>query len=74
MNEDLKKEQNNLDIDVQKAIEFILIQHYFKEFEVIDGLNQHPKGQNFYEWLYKNKLISKDKLDKVLLEISLEED
>lgn len=74
MNEDLKKEQNNLEIDVPKAIEFILLKEYFKEFEVIDRLNQHPKGLNFYEWLFKNKLISKDKLDKVLSEISLEID
>lgn len=24
---------------------------YFNEFEVIDGLNQHPSGKNFQEWL-----------------------
>lgn len=24
---------------------------YFREFVVIDGLNQHPSGKNFSNWL-----------------------
>lgn len=28
---------------------------YFDEFQIIDGLNQHPSGLNFREWL-KSKL------------------
>lgn len=68
------REQDNLNIDLEKAILLILGNEYLKEFESIDGLNQHRNGLNFYEWLYKGKLITKEKLDKVLEEISTEED
>lgn len=42
---------NKIEIDAPKALEFILSQIYFKEFEIIDRLNQHPAGLNFNEWL-----------------------
>ena len=32
---------------------------YFKEFEIIDGLNQHPSGFNFRNWL-KTELKKKN--------------
>ena len=44
-------------IDQQKAIELILNEMYYNEFEVIDRLNQHPQGLNFWEWLHKKELI-----------------
>lgn len=26
-------------------------QRYFDEFEIIEGINRHPSGRNFFEWL-----------------------
>ena len=31
----------------------VLEMMYYAEFEVIDGLNQHPLGLNFEQWLNK---------------------
>ncbi len=59
-------------LDPNKAIEMLLTNLYFSEFEVIDGLNQHPKGQNFYEWLFAKKLIDKSELNENLLRIKEE--
>lgn len=51
-----------MELNTQKALELLLSERYFSEFEVIDGLNQHPKGHNFYEWLYIQKIISQEEL------------
>lgn len=51
-----------IEIHPQKAIEYLLQQEYFNEFEVIDGINQHPEGMNFYDWLYKKGFIPKEHL------------
>lgn len=32
----------------------LLEEKYFNEFEVIDGLNQHPDGLSFEQWKEKN--------------------
>lgn len=56
-------------INKQKALELLLSELYFREFEVIDGLNQHPKGINFYEWMYQKGLISENDLYKELQSI-----
>lgn len=47
-------------LDINKAVELLLNAEYLREFEVIDGLSQHPKGQNFYQWLLSKGLISED--------------
>lgn len=44
-------------LNINKAVELLLQAEYFREFEVIDGLNQHPKGYNFYKWLLIKGLI-----------------
>ena len=49
-----------MEINTKKAIEYILNQLYFSEFQIIDRLNQHPNGLNFYDWLFEKKLISQD--------------
>lgn len=59
-------------IDMQKATELILNEMYFNEFEVIDRLNQHPKGLTFYQWLYKKKLITSENLAEIEAEIKAE--
>ena len=56
-------------IDHQKAIEVILSEIYFNEFEVIDGYNCHPQGINFYQWLYGKKLITAENLSEFQAEI-----
>ncbi len=45
-------------INSQRALELLLLDKYRSEFEVIDGLNQHPKGMNFNKWLLDNGLIT----------------
>lgn len=35
---------------IEAYIDFLLREKYFSEFEIIDGLSQHKKGQNFIEW------------------------
>lgn len=32
-------------------LQFLLYCEYQREFEVIDGMNQHPKGYNFDAWI-----------------------
>ncbi len=66
----MRVKQLNLD----KAIIFILFKMYGSEFEIIDRLSQHPEGINFYEWLYTKALIEKEELDRIQKEIQLEED
>ncbi len=39
-------------------------EEYFKEFEVIDGLNQHSLGINFEEWLLKSQENKAELSDK----------
>jgi len=50
--------ETKLVINQEKALEVILRELYFKEFEVIDHLNQHPQGVTFYRWLYYKDLIT----------------
>lgn len=56
-------------IDREQAIEFLLRELYFSEFEIIDRLSQHPRGWNFYQWLYEHKLISKENYQQFQQEI-----
>jgi hypothetical protein len=44
---EILKNENNLRMSVQ----ILLFEKYRNEFKVIDGLNKHPKGLNFEEWL-----------------------
>jgi hypothetical protein len=59
-------------IDQQKAIERLLQEMYYSEFEVIDRLNQHPKGLTFFRWLYNNKLITAENLAEIEAELKRE--
>ena len=52
-------------VDNNIAVEFILQRLYFSEFQIIDGLNQHPNGINFYKWLLNNDLILKEEYDRI---------
>jgi hypothetical protein len=45
------------DINIREAVDFLLHQEYVREFEIIDGLNKHPKGYTFDEWLRCYKFI-----------------
>lgn len=57
----------------QTALEFLLSERYLAEFEVIDGLNQHPEGLNFYDWLGKKGIIPESEVKRINTLISLEE-
>ena len=46
---DIKEKRRRLNI----MLERVLTKSYFNEFEVIDGLNQHPEGLTFDDWLNK---------------------
>ncbi len=52
-------------LDIEKAIDLLLTDKYLSEFEVIDGLSQHPKGINYYEWLLSKGIITKKTLEKL---------
>jgi hypothetical protein len=52
--------KNIMTFNIQKALEILLSDKYFSEFEVIDGANQHPKGINFYTWLADRKIITEN--------------
>jgi hypothetical protein len=56
----------------KEAIKFLLREQYYSEWEVIDGLNQHPEGINFYEWLYKKGIISQKENQRIQDELYLE--
>ncbi len=62
----------NLNLDINKAVQLILNKMYFSEFEIIEGLSQHPQGMNFYEWLFAEDLISAEKLNEITAEIESE--
>jgi hypothetical protein len=59
-------------IDQQEAIERILQEMYYSEFEVIDRCNQHPKGISFYRWLYEKKFITAENLAEIEAELKQE--
>jgi hypothetical protein len=40
------------------TVKNILVEKYFSQFEVIDGLNQHPSGLPFDDWAKINELIT----------------
>lgn len=58
------------------TLDFILQKIYFSEYEVIDGINQHKDGRNFYEWLFDNRLINEFELKRIdkLIEEENDED
>lgn len=47
-------------IDIQNALIYLLFKDYKAEWQVEDGLNQHPEGLNFYEWLEKYQLVESE--------------
>jgi len=53
----------NMDIDA--AIQLLLTKAYKAEWETIDGMNQHPKGWNYYKWLFEMQLISDDEFNRL---------
>lgn len=59
-------------IDQQKAIEQLLQEVYYSEFEVVDNYNCHPQGITFYRWLFNRKLITSDSLSEIEAEIAKE--
>jgi hypothetical protein len=67
-----KVDMENVSIDIPKAIEFLLSEAYFKEFEVIDRLDQHPEGLNFYEWLFRKGIISESDKNRINDKIRME--
>ena len=42
------------------ALIYLLFKDYKAEWQVEDGLNQHPEGLNFYEWLEKYQLVESE--------------
>ena len=51
----LTLEEFNKKLDqLQYAVRELYFLKYQAEFQIIDGLNQHPDGLNFQEWLAKN--------------------
>ena len=47
-----------MEIDIKKAIQFLLSEKYYSEFESIDGTNRHPDGLTFGAWLISKGLLS----------------
>ena len=41
---------------IHKSLVFLLTKEYLREFEIIDGLKQHPEGLNFNQWLEEKGL------------------
>jgi len=37
--------------NVKNLLQVLLHEKYMSEFEIIDGLSQHPDGMNFEEWI-----------------------
>ena len=44
-------------INNNKAIEFLLMREWEKEFEVIDKVNQHKDGLSFDDWCRKKGIV-----------------
>jgi hypothetical protein len=44
-------------IKLFESVLFLLNKQYESEFQIIDGLIQHPKGYNFETWLQMNNII-----------------
>lgn len=61
-----------INIDNQKAIQYLLGEKYASEFEVIDGLNQHPQGWNFYDWLLAHGFITQEERARIDEELGKE--
>lgn len=53
--EELK--QKGIKIKTEEIVLELLNEKYFNEFQIIDGINQHPLGFNFFQWLVHNKFI-----------------
>lgn len=64
---------NNLEINQEAAIELLLKERFLSEFQNIDGIFEHPKALNFYEWLFKKGLITRYNLDSILTELKEKE-
>lgn len=64
---------NIVTLDTKKAIEHLLFLAYQSEFESIDGMNQHPRGINFYQWLFQKGMIKKWEFEKIQEQIRLED-
>ena len=45
------KEILNNENNFKNAVQILLVKMYQSEFKIIDGLNQHPAGLNFVDWL-----------------------
>lgn len=44
-------------INIERAVEYILSELWFREFQIIEGRNQHPDGLTYAEWLDKRGLL-----------------
>ena len=44
--------------NVKQILEYLLYKQYHGEFEITDGLNQHPSGYSYDDWLRKSVGIS----------------
>lgn len=60
--------------NLNAAVERLLSEQYKSEFETIDRMPQHPKGINFYQWLFQKDLISKSEFDFKQSQISTDDE
>ena len=63
-----------LNLNIERALLMLLNQLWKEEFIERDRTFQHPSGENFYEWLFKNQLITEQKIIEVREKIAAEEE
>lgn len=59
-------------LDTQKALDFLLYKAYSSEFIEEDGYTVHPR-YNYWDWLYRKGIISKEDNDLKQEEIKNEQ-
>lgn len=59
---------------IGKSIEFLLKKEYVSEFQIIDGLDQHPEGLNFLQWLNEKGFLEQQGPDYDNMAKDMEED
>ena len=62
-----------LNLNIERAVLMLLNQIWKDEFIERDRMFQHPSGENFYEWLFKNELITEQKIIEIREEIVKED-
>lgn len=54
-----------IQLNTLKALEFLLVQEYISEFNVIDALSTYRDYTDFYSWLLRKKIISQEEHDRI---------